>query len=98
MREKNGMIGNENEKQNFWESDVVEKWTETVDGGVKERKRSGRYGTKTRYEDNKKTIFFWARGCEFISHTMVAIERSNFSVQFFQILINFFCKFLIMER
>ena len=38
-----------------WENDVNEKKTEILNGEVKWQKRSGRYGTKTKYEKNMIT-------------------------------------------
>ena len=64
-------------KTKFWENDVDEKWTEIVNSEVKERKRSGRYGTKTRYEDNKKTNFFF-------EPEVVSLYLTPLSVQFFK--------------
>ena len=88
------------QKAKFWESDVIEKKTEIVDGEVKERKRSGRYGTKTRYEKNvtyffcgqEVVNFFTPFPCiEFHSINDISIENNNFDelVKIFMLLSNF---------
>ena len=86
-RKKIGPIGCKKEKRNFGRATLMKKKTEIVNGEVKERKRSGRYGTKRRYKKNVIKFFYGLEVVNFFTHFLciefhssnaTSIEKNNF--------------------